>query len=1391
MLVVMKVLHLQLVLILIARGGFVIAQGSSFYVEQPRDLTIFENENAVFECRIPEDYSACLFEYRGVYLLSSRQNSSEYEMYSTNGYCSLTVLSAPGDHNGAEFSCIVATTNGGSEDSRKVTLKVLIPPKSLQMTVSMNSKDQATVLPSGEIQAVAGQVVQFSCQVVGARPAVDIQWYLDGGVLPSEFFNQHQEISEREEARDCRFDSADYDEFCTKTILVYDTHSTLDLTITEQQDQSDLSCATVEQENVQNQLMQTKTLNILYPPTYVQLNSADLASPVKVGESVRVRCTCDSGNPLPELKLYQNGIELSGYKSVTSQQVLVEFDFAAERDDHSSVFKCEATSPSIPHAPVIKQELLQVYFKPAAVQISGFNREIRRNDVISLECRTGLSYPAADVSWTLNGNKVGLSQDKISGNSSHGYHTTSLYEVRIDDESISTVACEAENPQFEGVVTRDTVELQIQYPPSKPELTVEPVKMEGSYKEEDSVRLSCQSKGRPMPVISWYKDSILLDSGADPVPDIEYTSKYSFSLSHLSREDHGKTFSCEASNVVVATDQTPPTSTFTFKVHYPPLKVTITTNVEKPFLENKQGVQFTCTTDKMNPNQVIFEWFINGSPVNSEDTETNDPVTQSNGFVLSNTMRLNRPMDRQDHNLPVTCKVTPVQFPEMVVSATYHIEVYFEPRLISNIPLRVIVNESSTTNLDCGGAETNPVIAYYQWTGTKVVQTPGSKLEFLATSREDAGDYFCKACNCDVPTNHDLCPWTACSVTRQITLEVEYAPTLTTETDLLEVDIGSHATIRCKQTANPPGQVFWMFEDQVIDPYAVNLKYNISHDRFTQVSSLKVESVVQADAGRYACGVVNKLGEDQIKVQLAVKHAPYFESNENTRLVISGRDEGDISATLHCVANGYPELNFDWINYPTDQSTTKRIVQLSPSKWRSELTISPLYATSFGNYTCTAKNNMGADTWRVELSKPRVPGKPSKFVIQETSHKSQTFKWTTGFDGGWPQAFEILYQVLGRENEGWKIATVTTECKTSHSDCNYTVSSLASATTYTFKVCAHNRVGPDNREAACSEIIQATTYAAPIQPAHKSFREMPFWLMIALPTLTGLFIVTNLIFLALYCRKRFFNKNKGDERPFSISTQSSSRADHAGMLYQDSGYYFPAGGSDRWPPGGGSDIGDKDSRYFGNYPHGSPPQMNRIDLFERSAAASTHSDDVTTRMHGVSSEFDPACRVNPGLAAAAGHPLYLTGPPVHHRGSAQWPNGGIGVRTSQFDSPPVQAMSNNNEESYKNQIRQKSRQGNCRTGESYFSGESRSSTPVQHHHVQAPLLMPPTNPLSMSQHSQEQSLLNRYDSLAETHHESVSDCTNLESGRGSGCNLTVNSNSNNQEHQSSLYSKKL
>ena len=62
-----------------------------------------------------------------------------------------------------------------------------------------------------------------------------------------------------------------------------------------------------------------------------------------------------------------------------------------------------------------------------------------------------------------------------------------------------------------------------------------------------------------------------------------------------------------------------------------------------------------------------------------------------------------------------------------------------------------------------------------------------------------------------------------------------------------------------------------MFEDQVIDQFSIAHKYNISVDVTGEVSTLTIESVVQADAGHYTCGVVNKLGEAQATVQLAVK----------------------------------------------------------------------------------------------------------------------------------------------------------------------------------------------------------------------------------------------------------------------------------------------------------------------------------------------------------------------------------------------------------------------------------------------------------------------------------------------------------------------------------------
>ena len=94
---------------------------SDSFIEHPRDLTVMEGDDALFECRMSENISTCIFSYHEHFLLSTRQNGTDFGFYSTNGYCSLTVRSVPGDHDGNRFMCLLNT----GPESNIATLRVL------------------------------------------------------------------------------------------------------------------------------------------------------------------------------------------------------------------------------------------------------------------------------------------------------------------------------------------------------------------------------------------------------------------------------------------------------------------------------------------------------------------------------------------------------------------------------------------------------------------------------------------------------------------------------------------------------------------------------------------------------------------------------------------------------------------------------------------------------------------------------------------------------------------------------------------------------------------------------------------------------------------------------------------------------------------------------------------------------------------------------------------------------------------------------------------------------------------------------------------------------------------------------------------------------------------
>ena len=77
-----------------------------------------------------------------------------------------------------------------------IIIAISVPPKSLQMAVK-TSVDVDT-LPDGTVQVVEGRTIEFTCHVIGARPAVGIDWYLDGQLLAPELYNQVEEVSQND-----------------------------------------------------------------------------------------------------------------------------------------------------------------------------------------------------------------------------------------------------------------------------------------------------------------------------------------------------------------------------------------------------------------------------------------------------------------------------------------------------------------------------------------------------------------------------------------------------------------------------------------------------------------------------------------------------------------------------------------------------------------------------------------------------------------------------------------------------------------------------------------------------------------------------------------------------------------------------------------------------------------------------------------------------------------------------------------------------------------------------------------------------------------------------------------------------------------------------------------
>lgn len=133
----------------------------------------------------------------------------------------------------------------------------------------------------------------------------------------------------------------------------------------------------------------------------------------------------------------------------------------------------------------------------------------------------------------------------------------------------------------------------------------------------------------------------------------------------------------------------------------------------------------------------------------------------------------------------------------------------------------------------------------------------GNILKVTSVRKEDRGTYYCVADN-----------GVSRGDRRNINLEVEFSPVITVPRPRLGQALQYDMDIECHIEAYPPPAIIWVKDDIILSN---NQHYSISHfataDEFTD-STLRIITIEKRQYGDYKCKAVNKLGQDEAKLNL-------------------------------------------------------------------------------------------------------------------------------------------------------------------------------------------------------------------------------------------------------------------------------------------------------------------------------------------------------------------------------------------------------------------------------------------------------------------------------------------------------------------------------------------
>uniref|UniRef100_A0A3P9I6F4 Neural cell adhesion molecule 1 n=1 Tax=Oryzias latipes TaxID=8090 RepID=A0A3P9I6F4_ORYLA len=329
----------------------------------------------------------------------------------------------------------------------------------------------------------------------------------------------------------------------------------------------------------------------------------------------------------------------------------------------------------------------------------------------------------------------------------------------------------------------------------------------------------------------------------------------------------------------------------------------------------------------------------------------------------------------------------------------------------------------------------------------------GSELVIKDVMKVDEGDYTCIAKN------------KAGEKSQEVSLNVFVQPKITYLNNKTAIEFDEEVILTCEASGDPTPTISWSSESKIFtegeqaswtrpDKYE-SLDRNIVVYSHARVSSLTLKNVQFTYAGQYLCIASNSIGQDSQSVYLEVRYSPKIQG------VVASYTWEKNPANLSCEVDAHPEASVVWFkdgsHLPSANTTNVKIYNMPTVSY---LEITPESQIDFGNYNCTATNDLGSESKEFILIQADVPSAPEIQQVEPFSSTAMVEFKEPDSTGGVPV---LKYKVEWRfPGEEWARKEYSKE----DGKTKILVTGLKPETTYEVKMSAINGKGEGESSAA-------------------------------------------------------------------------------------------------------------------------------------------------------------------------------------------------------------------------------------------------------------------------------------------------------------------------------------